>query len=105
MKRKSPKYTAGDLVFWDEEETRHDPLELKSRYGQGPFIVAQVNDVDTTCNCAVKPNGAQAAHGKECRIHARERAGHPQFVQLVGFGSWFSGAWFRPASQLPTNNK
>jgi hypothetical protein len=85
-----------DVVRWNPEKLTADRPDVRVMFGEGPFTVASVRAVGTSCTCGATGVGKDMPHSKPCGVHIAIKVGHPQFVTLVGINSLFSGAWFLP---------
>ena len=89
------KFAIGDRVVWSDDY-HADLLNSRDRYGDGPFVVARVED-------------ATYASNETPTQHRWEAMGHIQYVEIEGHANKYSGAFFRrvkpPARRSSTNNQ
>jgi hypothetical protein len=99
-------FKVGDRVQWDPKMLTPDRPDVKSVYGDGPFIIHNVCPVVTSCTCGSEapiipglpiPKRRGMPHKSVCGVHALGGAGHHQQIMLEGIQTVFSGKWFIPA--------
>lgn len=92
-------------VVWDNE-FHGGEMEMKGKYGEGPFTVVQVVPVPTRlCNCHTEEDDFYLVpdddHRPGCPAFQPNTVGHDQWVEIEVGGNvtLFSGAYFVPAPE------
>lgn len=75
-------FTKGQRVIWSKKARDDETFDAPTRYGDGPFVVADIVPVPTTCQASGPCEVYRNIHHPSCRGSVRKVVGHPQWVIL-----------------------
>jgi hypothetical protein len=102
------KYTfePNTKVTWNKTYTGDDIINLRNRYGEGPFIIERVRDISDKCSCGLTED--ESGHRPNCEPSVRQYFPHPQVVYLrtnCGSLEGFCAIFFQPAIKVEEEKK
>lgn len=93
-------FFAGQSVTWSDEAGSYIMGYIMGQYGEGPFVVLEVEEVPTRCTCGLSPRDEEYGrdHQEQCGVNNVKNVGHPQwvFVETKRGRERFSGKLMQP---------